>query len=234
MSKTLTIAVVAALGSAAQADVFRFDFGPASGNGVTTTSPDAFGNSWNNVTGPVTEDIVNIDNDASSLRLQFTSDFSTNGGANFGGLLTPDQALLGELAVSSATGDYVFGAGGFVTSFELQGLDTSLEYTLRFFGTRATGENRVTEYTAVGGNGTQTAQLQTSGTGAGTGSNGNNDDIAEIAGLTADANGEIAISFTRITGGFSYLGAFEVVAVPAPGAVALFGAAGLVAVRRRR
>lgn len=223
-----------AAAATSHAEVFRFDFGPASGNGVTTTSPDAFGKYWNNVTGPVTEDIVNTDIGMSSLRIQFTSDFSTNGGAGFGGLLTPDQALLGELAVSSATGDYFFGSGGFVTSFEIQGLDAGLEYTLRFFGTRATGETRITEYTAVGGNGTQSAQLQTSGTGAGSAGNGNDDDLAEIAGLTADVNGEIAVSFTRVAGGFSYLGALEIVVVPAPGAVALFGACGLVAVRRRR
>ncbi|MEM7754413.1 MAG: hypothetical protein AAF297_02135 [Planctomycetota bacterium] len=223
--------VVGGAAGVASGDVFRFDFGAASGNGAETVSPDANGNFWNNVTGPVTEDVVNIDDAASDLVIRFTSDFSAN---NLGGLTAPDSGLLGDFAVGSVTGDYFFGAGSFVTSFEVEGLDAGVEYNLRFFATRATGETRTTEYTAVGGNGSHSVQLQTSGDGAGAGSNGNNDDLALIVGITADGSGEIAVSFTRVAGGFSYLGGFEIEVVPTPGSAAMLAVGGLLSVRRRR
>ncbi len=95
-----------------------FDFGPSNPiDGDHTVNPDAFGQHWNNwhaAEGEVAvnagEHIGNLINDAGTatgIDLTITGGFLSNGKIN-GGLLAPDQTLLGDLAIATATEDYFF------------------------------------------------------------------------------------------------------------------------------
>jgi hypothetical protein len=210
-------------------EVIRVDFG---GTGSTTASPDVNGNAWNNFTPGAFESLVNVNGGATGIDL-----FATTGvgpGSN-GGLTAPDAGLLGDAAIGSATEDYIFVSGSAVASWTLSGLDGTKVYELRFFGTRETGGDRFTRYTVTDGNGAQSATLQTSGAGAGTNvATGNDDDFAVLGGLVADSNGDISFDLSVESGGFGYLGLLEIVIVPTPGAGLALGAAGTLAMRRRR
>ena len=227
--------VLATTAHPAAGSVVLFDFGPDGGNGVPTASPDGSGNAWNNISGPVGTDLVTTSGNATSIDIQFTTNFSANGGPSFGGLMSPDAGLLGELAVGTATGDYFFVSGTGVMTFELRDLDPNASYALDLFGTRATTSTRETLYTVSGGHGVATTSLVTSGENIGADGvyDGNDSSLASLSGLTADGNGAISVSVSASSGGFAYLGVARLTIIPAPGAAALFGA-GLVATTRRR
>lgn len=197
----------------------HLDFGPDDGtNGNATASPDPFGNTWNNVTGPTAADLLDVEGNATGIDVQFTTNFSSNG-INHGGLLAPDPALLGEFAVATATQDYFFASGGTI-SFKLKDLDPARTYTLRFFGTRETTLARTTRYTATGGGTPQSVDLDTSGIGIGDGGyDGNNDTIVELRNVAPDSGGEILIDVTAQAGGFGYLGELSVEMNDEPAAV---------------
>ena len=195
------------------------DFGPAEDSkGHAAPSPDQNGNHWNSwrynstasvPVGTAVSNLVKTSGAASPVALAVTAAFDPpNGGSSVGGLMAPDPALLGDLAVTNATEDF-FGIGS-TSKFKIKNLDRRFSYTLRFFGTRAAaGATRTTRYTAMAGNGTYATNLVTTGTDIGTGGyDGNNDTIAELRGLSADANGEIEVSVTNVSG-YGYLGIME-------------------------
>ncbi len=221
------LAVVTLAGVAA-GETVRIDFGSSS---TATVSP-VGGAYWNNFAPGGFENLVDTDNNATGISLFATTGVSS--GAN-GGLFGPSGALLGGLAVESATQDYVFTAGATI-SLTFDGLDAGKSYDFRLFGTRATDGVRETRYTLVGGGGSSVAVLQTSGAGIGADGvyNGNDDETADFSGITADANGQIILNVDIESGGFAYLGALEFSIVPAPGAMALLGLGGVVIGRRRR
>lgn len=226
-------ASLALLAGAAHGQLALIDFGaPGAGNPGNTVSP-ANENWWNNFNPGGFIDVVDTADVDTGINLGATTGVAAN---NPGGLLSPSVALLGDFAVESATQDYFFITAGSTLGLELSALDAGKTYNLIFFGTRATAETRITRYTATGGNGTFSADLQTSGTGIGSDgvSNGNDSTLARIDGLTADAGGEIQIAITVAQGGFGYLGAMGIEVVPAPGAAGLAALGGLLAARRRR
>ena len=141
------------------------------------------------------------------------------------GLLTPDPALLGALAVGTATQDYFFtdaaqSSGG----LQLTGLHPGLTFDLRIFATRATDETRVSRYT-VSGRTERSRTLVTSGLGIGsTGGNGNDDTVLELRRVHPDCFGQIFIELEPEVGSYAYLGILELVVRPplpsaAPGPV---------------
>jgi hypothetical protein len=134
-----------------------------------------------------------------------------NGRAN-GGLLWPDAALLGDLAVGSATGDFFYARSDDKTGgFFLRGLDPAARYTLRLFASRDDGERRVTRYTVTGA-GASSACLQTSGAGAGHGGRtGNDDDVVAFMALQADAWGHLFVNVALEEGSYAYLSLLELV-----------------------
>jgi len=203
-----------------EADRILVDFGPDdSDRGHITLSPDQNGHYWNNFSGSYSNavpagadlsDLVRTSGTTSQVALVVTTAFSApNGGNSWGGLMTPDPALLGDLAVTNATEDY-FCTGG-TSKFKITGLDKRFFYTLRFFGTRVMeGSTRTTRYTATGNGNTYATNMVTTGTNVGTGGYaGNNDTVAELHGLLPDANGAIEVGVTLVSG-FAYLSIMEI------------------------
>ncbi len=203
-----------------------FDFGPSQAAvGDPTTGPDANGNHWNNWhstnggglvnSGEHLAGLVRSTGANTGIRMTITGGFEVNGKAGFGGLLAPDPALLGGLAVATATQDFFYShtnSDDLPGSFMLEGLDPALSYRIRLFGSRSAAENRSTRFTVAGANNGQ-ATLQTSGAGIGsTGGDGNNSEVASIDGIRPDAYGQIFIDLDRIQGSFAYLNAMEITA----------------------
>ena len=170
---------------------------------------DANGNHWNNVVAPIGS--PSTLNAGASVTLKSSTDAQTfyvlevarsirsNGGDN-GGLFTPDPALLGDLAVATATEDYFFLDGGMGKGlFKFKSLDRNKAYKFYIFGTRvAAGAQRGVIYSLSGKNGSHGSQLNT-GTGIGdNGYNGNNNNVWESAFVIPADNGEIMLELGRL------------------------------------
>ncbi|WP_193212652.1 hypothetical protein [Luteolibacter marinus] len=198
----------------------RIDFGPNDvTNGNPTTSPDSNGKYWNNVTGNgavapgvLASNMVTDDNTPTTLGVRIHPGWSANGIAT-GGLLAPDAGLLGDLAIDTATQDYFYVGGSEKASMSITGLDPGKLYTFRFFATRAADDVRESQYRITAGSGIASTTLQTSGVGIGDDGvyNGNDDEIAEIADVQADASGQVIVDVSIVQGGFAYVGAMEIV-----------------------
>lgn len=240
----LLFALIIVTSSQLSADVVLIDFGRNDvTNGNVTTSPDSNGNYWNNfasddfgtfggiASGASISGLIDTSNNSTSIGLETTSTLSANGILN-GGLLAPSGGLLGDFAIATATQDYVFttSTGG----LRLTGLDPSMFYSFRLFGTRETAITRETQYEITGGNGTFTQNLITSGTDIGNDGmyDGNDDTIVSILGVTPDVSNQIDIDLSVVQGGFAYLGVMEVTSqpVPEPSSIALCAAAFLLMV----
>jgi lysophospholipase L1-like esterase len=223
----------------------RVDFGKHDGaNGNPTTSPDSFGNYWNNfgatASGSNVSNLVTTTNAATTMGITLTTAGWQNNGIQNGGLTAtspgtqaPLASRLGELAVDTATQDYLFisGATGFSAGLKVSGLNPSKLYSMRFFGTRNATDVRRSTYTMTAGNGTFAGTLQTTGTGIGTGLggddgstayNGNNRSTVALGGMQPNSAGELTLQLAVAEGGFAYLGILEIVegiTVPVSGEV---------------
>ncbi|RFM34077.1 RICIN domain-containing protein [Chitinophaga silvisoli] len=197
---------------------FYIDFGPNDvTNGNITSSPDANGNYWNNITNTSTTAasvyLLTSKNASSGALINITAGFSSNG-INNGGLLAPSASLLNDIAINTATQDYFYtdNTAGFI----IKGLDVSKGYIFHFFATRNDPEVRKSNYTLTGST-TYSATLQTSGTNlGGTGYNGNNSTILTTSTITPDTKGQIAITVRRETGTFAYIGVLKIEEVRLP------------------
>jgi len=211
MTKLLTFILLLlfplSVASAQLERTFYFDFGPNDvTNGNLTTSPDANGNYWNNPVDPAVTaaalSLVDKDNNTSDLVLTVTTALASNGIQN-GGLLAPEEALLGDFAVATATQDYFFTTtSGSVT---ISGLNPSRGYVFSMFGSRNWADVRKSRYVFTGAN-IVIDTLQTSGTDiGGTGYNGNNSTILVSEVVRPDAEGNIQIALSVGAGGFGYI-----------------------------
>lgn len=220
-SFVIAAGVAALFASAASGQRILVDFGDNGGLSPDTAPGDANGNLWNNF------------NPGQFVRLQDTTGGLpgssspngigmglTTGGGEGGGageaLDNPDPALLGDLAVASATSDFLFRFDDLSGSpetlgIEFSSLDPSETYNFRFFASRISGETRETQYAVTGGGGTQTVSLITSGTNIGSDgmSFANDNMIVSINGVTPQANGTIVLEIDRLQGQFLYLNAME-------------------------
>ena len=205
----------------------RIDFGIDANptHGAPTASPDTNGNYWNNVTsntattnisggtGLSLSNLVTNANTPTTLGLTLGNGWKSAGIQN-GGLTTPSASLLGPLAIPNATSDYYFvdGANGTTVSMQITGLNPAKLYSFKFFGTRNVASVRRSTYSISAGNGTFSANLQTSGTDlGGTGYHGNNSTTATIGGVQCDSNAAVTLNLTIAEGGFAYLGIMEIV-----------------------
>jgi len=218
-----------------------FDFGPSNAqDGDHTNSPDTNGNHWNNwhasnggtvvIAGEHIGNLVDSTGTPTGIDLTITAGFNTNGKIN-GGLLSPADNLLGDMAVATATQDYFFSTGdkkNFNRSddvgggFVIDGLDPNLQYEFAFFGSRSSTETRITEYQLTGAN-SKVVTLQSSGNNIGDDGSydGNDDEVATVSGMRPDAFGQIFFDMTLIDGDFAYLNAMKItVSIPEPSAAA--------------
>lgn len=196
------------------------DLGASDGDdGEHSASPDHLGQHWNNwhaleggasvLPGEHLGQLLTSEGEATGIDLVITGGFSNNG-RNNGGLLWPSEALLGDLAVGTATQDYFYAVSDDNTGgLYLRGLDPARSYTLRLFASRDDPETRVSTYTVHGAT-TASASLQTSGAGAGSeGGEGNDDDIVAFEGLQPDAWGQLFVDVILTEGSYAYLALLE-------------------------
>ena len=209
-----------------------FDFGPSeSAVGDPTVNADANGNKWNNWhltngaslinSGEHLANLVRASGTNTGIRMTITGGFLGTGKAPAGGLFAPSPALLGDLAVETATEDFWYSTADDVLNgpsddlpggFMLDGLDPALTYEFRFLGSRSTTETRTTEFAVYGAN-QKKVNLQTSGTGIGSaGGNANDDEIAVLSGIRPDAFGQVFIDLTLLQGSNTHLNAMEIIA----------------------
>ena len=221
------------------------DLGPSNAaDGGHAPSPDPFGSYWNNwyeLTGQASSTLnpalaglvfpgehkgglVTVRGEPSGFELEVTGGFIANGKQS-GGLLNPQQALLGRFAVSQATQDFFHtngydSAGGFV----VRGLDPLLRYDFRFFGSHASNETTTSSFAVTGKGAEQQATVTASGQGVGTGGyNGNNDTVVLVAGVRPDPRGQVFLDIGGVAaGGWGYLNALEIWIRPPPARL-LFG-----------
>lgn len=205
---------------------FYFDFGSITDTqGSITAGADANNNYWNNITnnvagnkyadaGTVYSPLVNAENIQTEYALTLDVRFSTNGKSGGGGLLNPQEDLLGDLAVASATEDYFFTESNENEnrSFTFSGLDKDKGYKFYIFGSRKTnaGDVRIVNYTMAGDN-EYTGELQTSGGncgGEGIHQNIGNICVSEM--IYPDVDGNIKITIGKKQGSYAALNAMKI------------------------
>lgn len=194
---------------------FLIDFGPNdTTNGNITISPDSNGNYWNNIfnpfatTPPTMFSLINSTNISVAYQLEVTNQLASNGILN-GGLLMPDDLLLGDYAINTVTEDYFFtDTSGSIT---FSSLNTDRGYRFKIFGSRNTTESRESRYDIEGFNSTN-GILQTSGTDiGGNGYHGNNSNLYISDIIFPDCNGEIKITITKHSNAFAYINFLELI-----------------------
>jgi uncharacterized protein YjdB len=200
------------------------DFGPLASPGLNTATPDANGNYWNNhnaLTVLSTTALADTLNVSSGITLNIVTPFMTNGGSGAGGLTTPSATLLGNFAILNATQDYFFTQtnlnGTSTSTMKFTGLNLTKGYRFQIFGCRIiSGAARTSRYTFTGATST-VGTLQTTGTDlGGTGIHGNISSIYSTPIIYADANGEIKLDLSIVTGGYAYINVMRIQQYAAP------------------
>ncbi len=168
---------------------FYFDFGMDGGaRGELTTGADVYGHYWNNIgdqsvtsnrpSTDVVYSIVDADSTVTDITVQLAdTKFTANGMSGGGGLLTPDAELLGDLAVATATEDYLFASNSEHCSVLISGLDANKGYQFKIFGSRVATDVRISDYTLRGDWAVQ-GILQVAGSAIG--ANGENTNTANV------------------------------------------------------
>ena len=192
---------------------FYIDYGQnnVSGQGYKTVGADKNGHYWNNIFGkgtgapdkayPQTITLVTSSNTTTDCKLQLSSRFSTNGYTN-GGLQNPSASLLGDLAIESATQDYIFLEGGQNYGvIHFKGLDLSKGYRFYMFGSRTATDTRAAYFDLTGEN-CWREEMAMSGTGIGNGGyNGNNNNVLTSDIIFPDKNGNIDLTIIKRSSG---------------------------------
>lgn len=199
---------------------FYVDFGynNSSAKGMKTVKDDN-GNYWTNVT--CTDDkyvypgtsfaLINSKNDSTSYSIFVNTRFSANGKKSGGGLLSPSADLLGDLAVGSATEDYLFTeAHQNYSYFTFKGLDVNKGYRFYTFGSRSSSDARKVIY-RFHGETIWTGTQQTGGTGIGAnGYNGNNNKITTSDIIFPNKDGEITFTLIKLSGSYVPVNAMKI------------------------
>lgn len=192
--------------------VFLIDFGTDSTyRGLSVSSPDVNGNTWNEVGYGPAYNLVDTSSNSTPFDLIMTSSFGTdsfNGPAGGGNPPDPsgivfNAAALGDLGVTNAVYDYFAG----VETFEIRDLNPAREYSLTFFGSHKFNADDVTVYSITDSNGVVQASVNLT---IGSGSNHNTDSVVSIGNVTPEANGTIYVSFSGETGNSGYLNAMRI------------------------
>ena len=232
MKSKTTLLVLALLAGGLNAEAqtqersFYIDYGQnnVTNQGYKTEGADANGHYWNNIYGkgtgapdkayPQTINMVTSAGTATDCRLQLSTRFSTNGYSN-GGLQNPSASLLGDLAIESATQDYIFlEASQDYAIIRFMGLDPDRGYKFYSFGSRTdTGTTgREATFHFRGLNQWQ-GDHKMGGKGIGDGGyNGNNNNVQESGLVFPDENGCIEMTIIKKTkSGMVHLNAQKIV-----------------------
>ena len=193
------------------AQKFYIDFGETSNTsrGRQTTAKDKNGNYWTNLSSGVstsnaisakTVTMKNSENStASRYRLVTTCTQYTNG-INAGGNNSPSEEMLGDLAIQTATEDYMFIDNGDLRPFKFTNLNKDNCYKLYIYGTRNHTDNRISLYTVEGQQTWSGGQVTSGNSVGGEGNNGNVRNILITDYIYPNRNGEIVVNFQRVTG----------------------------------
>ena len=188
-----------------------FDFGETDNNsrGHQTTGADANGNYWNNITSGTsgsnsipankTFAVINSRNESTAASFVVVNQTYTNG-INAGGNNSPSANDLGDLAVRTATEDYVFIDNGDARSFRISGLNTASCYRFYIYGTRNHTDNRCTQYTFQGQHTWVSGQTTSGYDVGGYGYPGNLRNILMTDYIYPDRSGNILITMQRVAG----------------------------------
>ncbi len=190
-----------------------FDFGSnVTNRGVETSNPDANNNYWNNIlansgnyiaANSQFEGIVNSQNEATEISVTFQNRFTTNGLSGGGGLTNPQVDMLADMAVASATSDYIFiEKSEDNSSFIVAGLNIDRAYQFCLFASRSASDNRIGYYTLSGYNSFR-GEMQAAG--ANLGGSGVNQNVSQT--LITDyifpkPDGTITITVSRKQGDY--------------------------------
>ncbi len=222
----LTLALLSSLlGAEAQVveRTFYIDYGQnnVTNQGFKTVGADKNGHFWNNIFGkgtgapdkayPQIISLVASDNTPTNLQLQLSSRFSTNGYTN-GGLQNPSASLLGDLAIESATQDYIFLENNQDYGvIHFKGLDLSKAYRFHMFGSRTATDTRAAWFDLTGEN-CWREEMAMSGSGIGnSGYNGNNNNVLTSELIFPDKSGNIDLTIIKRSSGImAYLNCMKV------------------------
>jgi hypothetical protein len=210
---TVLVLLMSTIVAQTEERVFYIDFGQNNvANQGFLTNKDSNGNQWNNLHGKGTGapdkacaltkiDLVSADGAASDIKLQIGTTFSTNGYSN-GGLQSPKKALLGDLAIQSATQDYIFMENSQDYGvLHFTGLNPEKAYRFHSFGSRTSDDARVAWFTFSGEN-VWAGEMQMGGSKIGDGGyNGNNNKILVSAPVFPDRDGNIDLNICKKTKG---------------------------------
>lgn len=186
---------------------FYVDFGEnnVASRGNITNGPDKFGHYWTNVYSTPSErcypadwKLVNSDNVTTDYVLGIGTYFHTNGMTGGGGLLSPSEEYLGDLAVATATQDYIH-VEGFqdYNVIHFRHLNPAKAYRFNCFGSRVVTDVRGGTFEFHGEN-SWSDYMQMSGTGIGAGGyNGNNNKILVSDPIFPDRDGHIAMVIVK-------------------------------------
>lgn len=219
----ICLSLFAIMGVSAQTvdQSFYIDFGEnnVSSRGNLTTGADVNGHYWTNVYSSPTErlyptdwKLVNSNNVESAYTLQVGTYFHTNGMSGGGGLQNPSADLLGDLAVATATQDYIHvETTQDYNILRFTGLDVSKAYRFNCFGSRVVAEERGGTFEFHGEN-HWSEYMQMSGSAIGAnGYNGNNNKVMVSDPIFPTADGQITMVFNkRFKGGMIYLNCMRV------------------------
>ena len=193
------------------AQKFYIDFGETSNTsrGHQTNNKDKNGNSWTNLTSGVSSSnaisaktLTMKNSEGSTLskyRLVTTCTQYTNG-VNAGGNNSPSEEMLGDLAIQTATEDYMFIDNGDLRPFKFTNLNKDNCYKLYIYGTRNHTDNRITQYNIEGQRSWSGGQVTSGNNVGGEGNNGNVRNILVTDYIYPSRNGEIVVNFQRVTG----------------------------------
>ena len=197
-----------------------FGYNNSSSKGMQTSDADANGNYWTNIYSEGTDkyvfpgttfSVVNSKNQDTGYTVFINTRFSANGKSGGGGLLSPSADLLGDLAVASATEDYLYTEGhqNYI-HLTFKGLDKTKGYRFHTFGSRSSSDTRTVAYRFQGQTSVQNI-VTTGGTGiSSTGSNGNDNIITTSDIVFPDNAGNITFTLIKISGSYVPVNAMKI------------------------
>ena len=195
------------------------DFGTGSTwRGVSVSNPEPNANYWNGYSYSPLDNLFDISNRTTGIRLEFTTAFATDSYNGPAGEVTNnppsaaeiantvmDAVALGDLGATNAVFDYfaTTNAGG-VMKFTLGNLNPARRYNLTFFGSRKYPEgeqpgstaSRTTVYAATASNGVVSASASLV---VGVFGDHNSNTVARLSALQPDTASQIYIEIRGLT-----------------------------------